>query len=181
MEQRMARDELKALLERAILEDDAEAREAARQSSFVWEGLDGMSVNDVLIDGLSKRIDRANLEFDRALFIDIPARFGRKLRDLAAESSQVDEKAVAAVRADASPLSPDERNQIVEAIDRYRGVMESLRAVLALPFIPAERRERLEGQLRAVESGSQASTLTDLERFSLPLTAEVLRKHPLDA
>ena len=112
---------------------------------------------------MSERIDRENRALDKALFLDIPGRYGRE-----ADSKMPDPS-----------MSEEERKEYLGAIDRYRAAMQTLYRLTELPFVPADRIGRLRGQIRMVEEGSQSATLADLHKYGLASVARVLEEYPL--
>ena len=142
-------------------EDDASVLAQMRANTIYWSLENPATINNLIVDAFTARIDDENFALDQALFLDIPKRFD------AGESA-------------GQALVTDEMREAVFAVvDRYNAAFKTLFAVLGQDFVPEHVRGRLGEQLAALLAGSQSSTLDDLVNNGLGHIAGLLREHPI--
>ena len=142
-------------------EDDAAALAQMRANTVYWSLENPATINNLIVDAFTTRIDDENYALDQALFLDIPKRF--EVGDSAGSDQ----------------ATGDMRAAVFAVVDRYNAAFKTLFAVLDQDFVPDHVRDRLSEQLAALLAGSQSSTLDDLVNNGLGHIADLLREHPI--
>lgn len=155
------------------LEKDRETIDMLFSLALAWDGTLEVELSNLVVDTLGKRVDDANRSFDRAIFVDIPTRFGHGAGAL---GDWRDGEFGATSR---DRLSAAEHDAIIAAIRAYRDTMDLLAELVDLPFVPDEIAEKIFAQLAAIRRGSQKAVLGNLERSGRLLAARVLRENPI--
>lgn len=140
------------------LEKDRETIDMLFSLALAWDGTLEVELSNLVVDALGKRVDDANRSFDRAIFADIPARFGHGAGALG-ERRDGEFGATSLDR-----LSAAEHDAIIAAIRAYRDTMDLLAELVDLPFVPGEIAEKIFAQLAAIRRGPRrrcSGTLRD--------------------
>ena len=130
---------------------DDEVLEAMRAGTYEWAGNVGVALNNVMVDAINRRIEKANHDFDKALFLEIPPK---------------------RTSCDIAPL-------VNQTIDRYVGTLRFITKVLGIRVVPFDRQNYICMQIEEIALGSHYSTVEDLRKYGHPDIAEMLEARPL--